>query len=220
METWYRLGIGHVAHLDRAPLQRPLHQRTSAPRSCGLEGQFGAGLERERPAPRKPDPALKVAVRPAVAAASKQVRAPGAGLAANLSGWPADPSRFPSRWPGRGSPKCGGPCRIRTCGLRIRSPTLYPTELRALDWLAEREGFEPSIQLWAVYWFSKPAPSASRPPLPDSCTPVAPGGGTPQEAQASRPGIPVRQGKPPPTRPLPGRPRTVQWPGRACSSAG
>src|SRR5438105_8906635 len=26
----------------------------------------------------------------------------------------------------------GGPCRIRTCGLRIRSPTLYPTELRAL----------------------------------------------------------------------------------------
>ncbi len=32
--------------------------------------------------------------------------------------------------------------------------------------VAEREGFEPSIQLWAVYWFSKPAPSASRPPLP------------------------------------------------------
>src|SRR6266851_9826702 len=59
----------------------------------------------------------------------------------------------------------GGPCRIRTCGLRIRSPTLYPTELRALNWLAEREGFEPSIQLWTVYWFSKPAPSASRPPL-------------------------------------------------------
>jgi hypothetical protein len=24
--------------------------------------------------------------------------------------------------------------------------------------MAEREGFEPSIQLWAVYWFSKPAP--------------------------------------------------------------
>src|SRR3954464_4415535 len=34
--------------------------------------------------------------------------------------------------------------------------------------VAEREGFEPSIQLWAVYWFSKPAPSASRPPLPTS----------------------------------------------------
>src|SRR4051794_32148523 len=31
--------------------------------------------------------------------------------------------------------------------------------------VAEREGFEPSIQLWTVYWFSKPAPSASRPPL-------------------------------------------------------
>src|SRR5436305_15152224 len=64
-------------------------------------------------------------------------------------------------------PKCGGPCRIRTCGLRIRSPTLYPTELRGPSRaVAEREGFEPSIQLWAVYWFSKPAPSASRPPLP------------------------------------------------------
>src|SRR5712691_183887 len=54
--------------------------------------------------------------------------------------------------------KAGGPSRIRTCGLRIRSPTLYPTELWALTALAEREGFEPSIQLWAVYWFSKPAP--------------------------------------------------------------
>src|SRR5262249_19521681 len=61
----------------------------------------------------------------------------------------------------------GGPSRIRTCGLRIRSPTLYPTELWALvKQLAEREGFEPSIQLWAVYWVSKPAPSASRPPSP------------------------------------------------------
>src|SRR5947209_20628371 len=69
----------------------------------------------------------------------------------------------------------GGPCRIRTCGLRIRSPTLYPTELRALrPTVAEREGFEPSIQLWAVYWFSKPAPSASRPPLPISCNSAHP----------------------------------------------
>src|SRR5437660_256115 len=67
--------------------------------------------------------------------------------------------------------KDGGPCRIRTCGLRIRSPTLYPTELRAhlaARAVAEREGFEPSIQLWTVYWFSKPAPSASRPPLQTS----------------------------------------------------
>src|ERR1700737_4877108 len=38
--------------------------------------------------------------------------------------------------------------------------------------LAEREGFEPSIQLWTVYWFSKPAPSASRPPLPASVQPL------------------------------------------------
>ncbi len=27
---------------------------------------------------------------------------------------------------------CGTPGRIRTCGLRIRSPALYPAELRAL----------------------------------------------------------------------------------------
>src|SRR3954452_16783046 len=54
------------------------------------------------------------------------------------------------------------------------SPTLPPAasarrgQSPLLLALAEREGFEPSIQLWAVYWFSKPAPSASRPPLPTS----------------------------------------------------
>ena len=82
------------------------------------------------------------------------------------------PSRLASALPRRRW-KGGGPCRIRTCGLRIRSPTLYPTELRARRLtVAEREGFEPSIQLWAVYWFSKPAPSASRPPLPASVQPL------------------------------------------------
>src|SRR3990172_13173434 len=45
--------------------------------------------------------------------------------------------------------------------------------------MAEREGFEPSIQ-FPLYWFSKPAPSAPRPPfleplpLPPS---LPPGGG-------------------------------------------
>ena len=82
------------------------------------------------------------------------------------------PSRLASARPWRRW-KGGGPCRIRTCGLRIRSPTLYPTELRARRLtVAEREGFEPSIQLWTVYWFSKPAPSASRPPLPASVQPL------------------------------------------------
>src|SRR5467141_2213721 len=82
------------------------------------------------------------------------------------------PSRLASALPRRRW-KGGGPCRIRTCGLRIRSPTLYPTELRARRLtVAEREGFEPSIQLWTVYWFSKPAPSASRPPLPASVQPL------------------------------------------------
>ncbi len=28
------------------------------------------------------------------------------------------------------SKKFGAPCRIRTCGTRIRNPVLYPTELR------------------------------------------------------------------------------------------
>src|SRR3990172_9597788 len=41
--------------------------------------------------------------------------------------------------------------------------------------MAEREGFEPSIQVVPVYWFSKPAPSASRPPFQNLSLP--PGGG-------------------------------------------
>ena len=76
----------------------------------------------------------------------------------------------------------------------IRSPTLYPTELRAQLFcatsnsvahprpaqderchLAERQGFEPWIRL-PVYWFSKPAPSASRPPFPNSVSSSGGGG--------------------------------------------
>src|SRR3954447_11669290 len=56
--------------------------------------------------------------------------------------------------------------------------------------LAEREGFEPSIQLWAVYWFSKPAPSASRPPLLEH-TPAVPARGKPSRSQSQG-----RQGRP------------------------
>ena len=37
----------------------------------------------------------------------------------------------------------GAPDRIRTCGLRLRRPTLYPAELRAHEILARPEGFEP-----------------------------------------------------------------------------
>jgi hypothetical protein len=33
--------------------------------------------------------------------------------------------------------------------------------------MAEGEGFEPSIELDTLYRFSKPAPSAARPPLRD-----------------------------------------------------
>src|SRR5262245_1221039 len=64
----------------------------------------------------------------------------------------------------------GAPWRIRTSGLRIRSQTLYPAELREhffptlLQFVAEREGFEPSIP-FRVCRFSKPVPSASRPSL-------------------------------------------------------
>src|SRR5919198_2607502 len=43
--------------------------------------------------------------------------------------------------------------------------------------MAEREGFEPSIQVVPVYWFSKPAPSASRPPFRNPQTSLPPGGG-------------------------------------------
>ncbi len=53
----------------------------------------------------------------------------------------------------------GAPGRIRTCDLQIRSLLLYPAELRA-HFMAEREGFEPSRQLLAVYSLSRRAPSA------------------------------------------------------------
>jgi hypothetical protein len=42
----------------------------------------------------------------------------------------------------RGSRWCGAPYRIRTCGLRLRRPTLYPAELRALwrsSWRARQD---------------------------------------------------------------------------------
>ena len=40
-----------------------------------------------------------------------------------------------------GEPLCyGGPGKIRTPDLAVRSRTLYPTELRALDWLSWRRG--------------------------------------------------------------------------------
>ena len=64
----------------------------------------------------------------------------------------------------------GAPERIRTPGLLIRSQTLYPAELRAqvvrpLSRLAEREGFEPSMEVLPPYSLSRGAPSAARPPL-------------------------------------------------------
>ena len=66
-------------------------------------------------------------------------------------------------WRGAGGPaiqRSGAPDRIRTCGLRLRRPTLYPAELRALNYaiyhgmtaegstessaeMARPEGFEP-----------------------------------------------------------------------------
>jgi hypothetical protein len=68
----------------------------------------------------------------------------------------------------------GAPGMIRTPDLLIRSQTLYPTELRAhvvsdrLGRLAEREGFEPSMQVLPTYSLSRGAPSAARPPLLDA----------------------------------------------------
>ena len=44
---------------------------------------------------------------------------------------------------GKGPGEVGAPDRIRTCGLRLRRPTLYPAELRAHEILARPEGFEP-----------------------------------------------------------------------------
>src|SRR3954468_20126157 len=75
-----------------------------------------------------------------------------------------------------------GPSNAPAYGLR---PSRAKPALPATA-LAEREGFEPSIQLWAVYWFSKPAPSASRPPLPTCFIPYVSIGGSAGGAEASR----------------------------------
>ena len=55
--------------------------------------------------------------------------------------------------------------RIRTSDRLVRSQVLYPAELRAGNNVAEKEGFEPSIELQTLYSLSRGAPSASRPPL-------------------------------------------------------
>src|SRR5262249_18049430 len=71
--------------------------------------------------------------------------------------------------------------RIRTSDPRFRRPMLYPAELQPQCFFAEREGFEPSIELLALYSLSKRAPSASRPSLPF----VVGSGGHPLRACAS-----------------------------------
>ena len=47
----------------------------------------------------------------------------------------ADGETRRSRFGGHAGAKVGAPYRIRTCGLRLRRPTLYPAELRARWWL-------------------------------------------------------------------------------------
>src|SRR5688572_12685032 len=63
---------------------------------------------------------------------------------------------------------CLEPPTLRVGGIR----TPLASDPRCVDRVdrvraAERAGFEPAIQ-FPVYWFSKPAPSAPRPPLPTS----------------------------------------------------
>jgi hypothetical protein len=58
----------------------------------------------------------------------------------------------------------GTPRRTRTPSLLVRSQTLYPIELWALQSVAEREGFEPSVRL-PVQLLSRQLPSAARAPL-------------------------------------------------------
>src|SRR5579862_6993051 len=73
-----------------------------------------------------------------------------------------------------GQSQDGAPGEIRTPDPQVRSLVLYPTELRARavvtqscqDKVAEREGFEPSIRLLALYSLSRGAPSSTRPSLP------------------------------------------------------
>jgi hypothetical protein len=119
--------------------------------------------------------------RPAKSARATSCRRPDPRLAVAQGQWRVratpdarNPASAPTKKkPRRHSPAgltFGAPRRIRTSGPRIRSPILYPAELWAHSdslqcFRAEREGFEPSIQVVPVYWFSKPAPSAARPSL-------------------------------------------------------
>ncbi len=45
---------------------------------------------------------------------------------------------------------CGAPDRSRTCDLWLRKPTLYPTELRALNMLKQRRIIANAMQLVLV----------------------------------------------------------------------
>ena len=64
----------------------------------------------------------------------------------------------------RGIQKLGAPGAIRTPDPLVRSQILYPTELRVRI-LAEKEGFEPSIQVLPVCTLSRGVPSTTRPLL-------------------------------------------------------
>src|SRR5680860_730191 len=75
----------------------------------------------------------------------------------------------------------GTPGRIRTCGLWVRNPTLYPLSYRRVARasiapretasqgrstrfaVAEREGFEPSIEALPLFTLSRRTPSTTRP---------------------------------------------------------
>ena len=56
----------------------------------------------------------------------------------------------------------GAPGAIRTPDPLVRSQILYPTELQVRS-LAEKEGFEPSIQVLPVCTLSRGVPSTTRP---------------------------------------------------------
>jgi hypothetical protein len=129
-EPWW--GVGRKADTDRLAWLR--HRRGNG-RDCtpASRGVFALSLLLA-PAPQG------ISGRPGT------LQATGGGPGA----WP-EPPVSPAKARVRYGSFGGAPSRIRTCDLRIRSPTLYPTELWARptvpEELAERPGFEPGTRL-------------------------------------------------------------------------
>lgn len=103
---------GRACHCT--PLGRPLSLEAGWPRSCAIAtDRIACGLSMLRHRARTARPAMPRSYAHAYTSTPEEN-----GEFENIS---------------QDTDCIGPPCRIRTCGLRLRRPLLYPTELRAVD---------------------------------------------------------------------------------------